>query len=279
MDQGASLLADRGVIKVAGGEATAFLHRLATNSVLGMRQGEGRYAAILTPQGKLLFDFFVVPLPEGPEAGYLLDCVKDQVAEFLKKLNFQKLRTKVAIEDESDRLAVAALWGDAEPREFDGVGFADPRMPALGFRIIAAPASLAKFATAPQDAYEARRIALGVPKGGIDFAYGDAFVHDADLDWLNGVDFQKGCYPGQEVVARVHFRNSPRKRILKVRFEGPVPLPGSEVMMGEISIGQVGSTAGSEGLAMLRLDRLEDARSAGIRLKAGDASLNVTPPH
>jgi tRNA-modifying protein YgfZ len=279
MDRGASLLADRGVIKVAGGEATAFLHRLVTNSMLGMRQGEGRYAAILTPQGKLLFDFIVVPLPEGPEAGYLLDCVKDQVAEFLKKLNFQKLRTKVAIEDQSDRLAVAALWGDAEPREFDGVGFADPRLPALGFRIIAAPASLAKFATAPQDVYEARRIALGVPKGGVDFAYGDAFVHDADLDWLNGVDFQKGCYPGQEVVARVHFRNSARKRILKVRFDGPVPLPGSEVMMGEVSIGQVGSTAGSEGLAMLRLDRLEDARSAGIRLKAGEASLDVTPRH
>ncbi|MGB7247123.1 MAG: folate-binding protein [Methylovirgula sp.] len=279
MDRGASLLADRGVIKIAGGEATAFLHRLLTNSMLGMRQGEGRYAAILTPQGKLLFDFFVIPLPEGAEAGYLLDCGKDQVADLLKKLNLHKLRTKIAIEDQSDRLAVAALWGDAAPRQFDGVAFADPRMPALGFRVIAAPASLAKFATAAQEIYETRRIALGVPKGGIDFAYGDAFVHDADLDWLNGVDFQKGCYPGQEVVARVHFRNSPRKRILKVRFDGPPPLPGSEVMMGEISIGKVGSTAGSEGLAMLRLDRLEDAKSAGIRLKAGEAGIEVTPPH
>ncbi len=279
MDRGASLLADRGVIKIAGGEATTFLHRLVTNSMLGMRLGEGRYAALLTPQGKLLFDFFVVPLPEGIDAGYLLDCGKDQVPELLKKLNFHKLRAKIAIEDQSDQLAVAALWGDAEPRQFDGVGFADPRLPALGFRLIDAPAKLAAFAHDPLAAYEARRIALGVPKGGIDFPYGDTFVHDADLDWLNGVDFQKGCYPGQEVVARVHFRNSPRKRVLKVRFDGPPPAPGSEVMMGEIGIGRVGSIAGSEGLAMLRLDRLEDAKSAGTRLMAGEASLEVMPSH
>jgi hypothetical protein len=278
MDRGASLLADRGVIRIAGGEATSFLHRLATNSMLGIRDGEGRYAAILTPQGKLLFDFFVVPLPEGPEAGTLLDCVKEQVPELLKKLTFHKLRAKIGVEDVSDDLAVAAIWGEAEPRAFDGIAFADPRMPALGFRLIAAPADLAEFARDPQEAYEARRIALGVPKGGIDFAYGDAFVHDADMDWLNGVDFKKGCYPGQEVVARVQFRNSARKRILKVHFDGPPPLPGSEVMMGEVSIGQVGSTAGSEGLAMLRLDRLEDAKSAGIRLTAGEASLDVTAP-
>lgn len=278
MDKGASLLVDRGVIKIEGREATAFLHRLATNSMLGIRPGEGRYAAILTPQGKLLFDFFVVPLPEGPEAGYLLDCVADQVPGLQKKLAFHRLRAKIEIEDLSDKLGVAALWGDTEPRAFDGVGFADPRMPGLGFRAIAAPADLAKFATSPQEAYEAHRIVLGVPKGGIDFIYGDAFVHDAGLDWLNGVDFHKGCYPGQEVVARVHFRNSARKRILKVHFEGMPPKPGSDVMMGDISIGQVGSTAGSEGLAMLRLDRLEDARSAGISLKAGDASLEVTLP-
>ena len=279
MDSGASLLADRGVMRIAGGEATAFLHRLATNSMLGIREGEGRYAAILTAHGKLLFDFFVVPVPEGPEAGYFIDCVKEQIPDLLKKLNLHKLRAKVGIEDLSDRLAVAAIWGEAEPRQFDGVAFADPRLPALGFRLIAAPAKLAEFATKPQEVYEARRIGLGVPKGGIDFAYGDAFVHDADLDWLNGVDFHKGCYPGQEVVARVHFRNSARKRILKVRFDGPPPLPGSEVMMGDVSIGQVGSIAGSDGLAMLRLDRLEDAKSAGIRLRAGDAGIDVTPPN
>jgi tRNA-modifying protein YgfZ len=278
MDRGASLLADRGIIKIAGGEAALFMHRLSTNSMLAIRPGEGRYAAILTPQGKLLFDFFVVPLPEGPEAGYLLDCVRSQVPELLKKLNLHKLRTKIDIEDLTGKLAVAALWGDAEPRQFDGVAFADPRLPALGFRLIAAPEKLA-FATDPQERYEARRVALGIPKGGIDFAYGDAFVHDADLDWLNGVDFQKGCYPGQEVVARVHFRNSARKRILKVRFDGPPPLPGSEVMMGEISIGHVGSTAGSEGLAMLRLDRLEDAKSSGIRLVAGQTGVDVTSRH
>jgi tRNA-modifying protein YgfZ len=277
MGRGASLLADRGVVRITGGDATGFLHRISTNSMLAIRPGEGRYAAILTPQGKILFDFFVVPLPEGPEAGYLLDCVKTQVPELLKKLNLHKLRAKIGIEDLSDKLGVAAIWGDAQPRQFDSVAFPDPRLPALGFRLIAAPEKLVAFAAKPQQAYEERRIRLGVPKGGVDFAYGDAFVHDADLDWLNGVDFQKGCYPGQEVVARVHFRNSARKRILKVRFDGPPPLPGSEVMMGDVGIGHVGSTAGSEGLAMLRLDRLEDAKSAGIPLTAGEAALEVTP--
>ncbi|HLH11167.1 MAG TPA: folate-binding protein [Methylovirgula sp.] len=278
MDRGSSLLADRGVISVSGAEATAFLHRLATNNMLGIRPGEGRYAAILTPQGKLLFDFFVVP-SDHEGSGFLLDCVKSQIPELLQKLNFHKLRAKIAIEDLSEKLAVAAIWGDAEPPAFEGIGFSDPRIPALGFRLIAPPADLEKFATTPPEVYEARRVALGVPKGGIDFAYGDAFVHDADLDWLNGVDFKKGCYPGQEVVARVHFRNSARKRILKVRFDGPVPQPGCEVMMGEISIGQVGSTAGTHGLAMLRLDRLEDAKNAGIRLIAGEAGIEVTPPN
>jgi tRNA-modifying protein YgfZ len=278
MDKGASLLSDRGVIKIARGEATSFLHRLVTNSLLDLRQGEGRYAALLTPQGKLMFDFFVTRLPEGPEAGLLLDCVKDQVPDLMRKLNFQKLRAKIIIEDVSDTLAVAALWGQAVPSAFEGVAFADPRLPSLGFRLIAAPDMVTRFATAAADAYEAHRIAQGAPKGGIDFTYGDAFVHDADLDWLNGVDFNKGCYPGQEVVARVHFRNSVRKRILKVHFDGPTPATGSAVMMGEISIGQIGSVAGSEGLAMLRLDRLEDAKTAGTRLMAGVAGIDVTPP-
>lgn len=277
MDKGACLLADRGVIRVTGGVATDFLHRLVTNALLDIRPGEGRYAALLTPQGKLLFDFFAVPLPEGPEAGYLIDCVRDHVPDLIKKLTLHRLRAKIGIEDASAQFGVAALWGEPVPLNFTGVVFSDPRNAALGFRLIGAPDELTRIATVPQDLYEARRVALGVPKGGIDFAYGDAFVHDADLDWLNGVDFKKGCYPGQEVVARVQFRNSARKRILKVHFDGPPPAPGSAVMMGDIAIGHIGSIAGSQGLAMLRLDRLEDAKAAGTRLKAGDAGVDVAP--
>jgi tRNA-modifying protein YgfZ len=276
MDKGASLLADRGIIKISGAEALGFLHRLVTNSLLDLEPGTARYAALLSGQGKLLFDFFVVPLAEGPEAGCLLDCLRSQIPDLAKKLNLHKLRVPITIEDVSASLAVAAIWGEPPPDSFSGLAFADPRAEGLGLRLIAPPSSLA-FATTPQDDYEAHRTALGVPKGGIDFPYGDAFVHDADLDWLNGVDFQKGCYPGQEVVARVHFRKSARKRILKVRFDGPPPAPGSEVKMGDINIGHIGSVAGARGLAMLRLDRVEDARAAGTPLMAGAAALDVAP--
>ena len=125
-----------------------------------------------------------------------------------------------------------------------------------------------------------RRIAIaqGVPKGGVDFTYGDAFVHDINLDVMNGVDFKKGCYVGQEVVARVHFRKSARKRIVKIHFDGPAPEPGTQIMAGETNIGQLGSTAGAEGLATLRIDRLEEARAAGAVVKAGDAAVDVTVP-
>lgn len=275
MDKGASLLNDRGIIRISGAEALSFLHKLVTNSLLDLKPGEARYAALLSGQGKLLFDFFVVPADDG----CLLDAPRTQIPDLVRKLTLHKLRTPVAIEDKSESLAVAAVWGEPVPAGFSGIAFGDPRAPDLGVRLIAAPDALT-FATTPQAAYEAHRTELGVPKGGVDFPYGDAFVHDADLDWLHGVDFNKGCYPGQEVVARVHFRKSARKRIVKVHFDGPPPASGSEVMMGDVNIGHIGSVAGAQGLAMLRLDRVEDARTAGTKLMAGNAALEVAlaPP-
>ncbi len=272
MDKGASLLADRGIVRISGAEALSFLHKLVTNSLLDLKPGEARYAALLSGQGKLLFDFFVVPVPDS----CLLDCPRAQIPDLIRKLTLHKLRTPVTIEDVSASLAVAAFWGEPVPANFSGLAFADPRTADMGLRLIAPPEALA-FTTTPQDAYEAHRTALGVPKGGVDFPYGDAFVHDADLDWLHGVDFNKGCYPGQEVVARVHFRKSARKQIVKVHFDGPTPASGSEVMMGDINIGHIGSVAGAQGLAMLRLDRVEDARAAGTRLTAGSTALDVAP--
>jgi tRNA-modifying protein YgfZ len=278
MDDRQCLLSDRGVIKVAGAEATNFLHRLITNSVLNIPKGEGRYSGLLTAQGKLIFDFFVVPLPEGPEAGYLFDCVREQTGDLIKRLNLHKMRAKIAIEDQSETLAVAAVFEGEAPAGLDGVIYRDTRAPGMGLRIIAPPDALAKLMGTDSSRYEAHRVAQGVPKGGVDFVYGDTFVHDANLDLLNGVDFKKGCYVGQEVVARVHFRKSARKRIVKIHFDGPAQAQGTQVMAGETTIGQVGSTAGGEGLAMLRLDRLEDAQAAGVAVKAGDVAVAVDLP-
>jgi tRNA-modifying protein YgfZ len=279
MDELVCLLGDRGVIEVAGADATNFLQRLITNSVLNIPKGEGRYAGLLTPQGKLLFDFFVVPLPEGQDAGYLIDCAGEQTADLVKRLNLHKMRAKITIDDISEKFAVAAIFGGEAAAGLEGLLFRDTRAPDMGLRVIVPRAdALAKFHCADASRYEAHRIAQGVPKGGVDFVHGDAFVHDMNLDLMNGVDFKKGCYVGQEVVARVHYRNSARKRIARIHFDGPAPAQGTQITARETNIGQVGSTAGVEGLAMVRLDRLEDARAAGVALKAGDVAVDITLP-
>jgi folate-binding protein YgfZ len=279
MENGTCFLAERGVLKIVG-DATALLHKVITNTMLNFPAGESRYSALLTPQGKLLFDFFILPSPEGPDAGYLIDCVKEQSADLVKRINFHKMRAKFTVEDQSEAYGVAAFWGsDPAPAIEGGIIYRDMRATDMGSRIIAPREALAKL---PADAsgFEAHRISLGVPKGGVDFPYGDTFLHDANIDRCNGVDFKKGCYVGQEVVARVHFRRSARKRIVQIHFDGPAPAAGTQVMAGETAIGQVGSTAGADALAMLRLDKLEDARAAGAAVTAGGSgvdAINVPP--
>ncbi len=276
--QSQAYLGDRGVLKLTGADTTTFLHKLLTNSMLDIAPGESRYSALLTAQGKLMYDLFAVPLPEGAEAGYFLDCLREQSADLAKRLTFHKMRWKVAIGDISETFGVAAVWGTEAPTGIEGTVTRDMRAPEMGFRVIAKRDDLATLAPSDEAGYEAHRVAHGVPKGGLDFPYGDTFLHDANLDFLHGVDFKKGCYVGQEVVARVHFRNSARKRVLKVHFDGPTPAPGTQIMMGETSIGEVGSIAGSEGLAMLRVDRLEDAKADGTAVTAGEARVEVTVP-
>lgn len=253
-----SLLSDRGVIAVTGEDAESFLNRMFTNSVLDMRPGSARFAALLSPQGKLLFDFFVLRQADG----FLLDCVKDQAAELAKKLTMFKLRAKVVITDRSPELGVAAVW-DSVLMEAPGPAFRDPRHNGLGYRIIAGHDALRLLENADGD-YENHRIALGIPKGGVDFPYGDTFVHDANMDLLHGVDFKKGCYVGQEVVSRVQHRSSARKRVARLQFFGAVPPLGANVQAGETALGTLTSVSGEIGLATLRIDRLADAGTAGI---------------
>lgn len=276
MQHSPCFLKDRGVIKLFG-EATTLLHKVVTNSMLNIPAGESRFTALLTAQGKLMFDFFIVPLPEGADQGYLIDCNKEQLAELIKRLTFHRMRAKFTIEDQSESLGVAAFWDGEAPQGLEGVVYTDNRAAGMGSRIIAPLDQLAKLPT-DQTEYEAHRVALAVPKGGVDFPYGDTFAHDANLDKMNGVDFKKGCYVGQEVVARVHFRQSARKRIVKLHFDGSTPVAGTPIMAGETVLGSVSSVAGSEGLAMLRLDKLDDAKTAGLAVKAGEAAVEVNVP-
>ena len=278
----AALLPDRGVVKVAGDDARGFLNGLVTNDMAKVAPGRPRFAALLTPQGKIIVDFIVAEAAAEDGGGFFLDCPRALAGALVQKLNFYKLRAKVIAEDLSEVLGVMAVWDGQGDTEF-GLCYPDPRLEALGMRVMLPPHLAAEAAAdlgaellAP-DAYEAQRIALGLPRGGMDFMYGDTFPHEADMDQLAGVDFDKGCYVGQEVVSRVEHRASARNRIVPVAFEF-APMSGLPVMAGEKEIGTLGSTTKGRGLAMLRLDRVADALAGETPLTCGGVTLGVVKP-
>jgi hypothetical protein len=279
----AALLPDRGVVKVVGDDARRFLNGLVTSDTLNLAAGGARFAALLTPQGKIIADFIIAEAPAADGGGFFLDCPRALALALVEKLNFYKLRAKVICEDLSDVLGVMAVWDGTADSEY-GLSYADPRLAALGSRIMLPPhlaaeaaADLGATLTDP-DAYEAHRIALGVPRGGLDFPYGDTFPHEADMDQLNGVDFDKGCYVGQEVVSRVEHRASARNRVIPVIYDEFAPSSGLPIMAGEKQVGVLGSTAKGRGLALMRLDRVEDALAAQATLEAGGIAVRAIKP-
>lgn len=273
-------LGDRGVIGIAGPDAKGFLQGLVTNEVQNLAPGGAVYAALLSPQGKILGDFLVTEAAAEKGGGLYLDCPRALAADLVKRLTLYRLRAKIMITDVSDRLRVDAAWGEAAlPSRPDHAvaAFRDPRDSRLGWRFIVERDSAPTESESSTAGYEAHRVALGIPKGGADFAYGEAFPHDANLDLIHGVDFNKGCFVGQEVVSRVEHRGTARKRIVRVHFAGPAPAPRSEIVAGGISIGTFGSAAAGTGLAMIRTDRAEEAISAHLPLVAGGVELALAP--
>ena len=279
----AAFLPDRGVVKVSGADARDFLNGLVTTDVTLLRPGLGRFGALLTPQGKITVDFLITEAPSGHGGGFLIDCPRALAQGLADKLGFYKLRAKVAVENLSDSLGVLAAW-DGEPAVTPDLAFADPRDAALGWRILL-PAELAQKVAGligadlvDSTAYEAHRIASGVPRGGLDFMYGDAFPHETNMDRLHGVDFDKGCYVGQEVVSRMQHRGTARTRTVRVMLEGPSPEPGAAVLAGDKPVGTMGSTAGHNGLALIKVDRAADALAAGIPLTSGGLAIRLAEP-
>jgi hypothetical protein len=286
----AALLPDRGVVKVTGDGARNFLHGLVTADVSKLAPGMARFCALLTPQGKIIADFFVVEASAADGGGFFLDVPRALVATLVEKLSLYKLRAKVLIEDLSDVRSVLAAWNGASPdavntRTKFGLSFADPRLPALGLRVLI-PSHRAEevaadlgAALAPADEYDAHRIALGVPQGQSDFKYGDAFPHEADMDQLGGVDFSKGCYIGQEVVSRMEHRGTARNRAVPVRYDGgDAPGAGIPITAGERAVGTMGSAAGGRGMALLRLDRVAEAMAEGVALTAAGVAVRPVKP-
>jgi folate-binding protein YgfZ len=279
----AALLPDRGVVKVAGPDARKFLNGLVTVDLGKVTEQNPGFAALLTPQGKIIVDFLVI----GDDQSFFLDCPRALATTLVERLEFYKLRAKVVVEDVSDSVVVMAIWDRAVPTHW-GVHYPDPRLPELGLRCISPPPpadAAAAFGAELVDAaaYEAHRIALGVPAGGVDFTYGDAFPHEADMDQLHGVDFQKGCFIGQEVVSRMEHRGTARSRVVPVALGadalgGAAPARGSAVTADGKQMGLMGSAAGRHGLALLRLDRVDEALAGGASLLADGVPLKLVKP-
>lgn len=270
-----ALLPDRAVVTVTGEDSTGLLQGVVTCNVETLEPGEARLGALLTPQGKVLFDFLIsrIEIP-GIEGGYRLDTEATRAPDLLKRLTLYRLRAKAALALDPT-LSVAAAW-DGAGTAMDTEVVTDGRLADLGTRLYAAQGAFSADATEAD--YHAHRIGLGIPEGGRDFAFSDAFPHEALMDQLGGVDFKKGCYVGQEVVSRMQHRGSARTRIVPVvAVEGTLE-SGAEITAGARGLGTVGSVAGPRGLAMLRLDRLADAVATGEPLRAGGARLGVEKP-
>lgn len=236
-----AVLPERALIRVDGPDWRPFLHNLLTHDLETLEPGALRFCALLTPQGRLLHDLFV----QAGETGALLDVAAAGREALVKRLTLYRLRAKVTIEA-VDGL-VAAAWGDAPPGE---TWAQDPRLPALGWRALGYDGPL----TAEADAYHAHRLALGVPDPAIDGRDTD-YPLELDFDLLNGIDFKKGCFIGQETTSRMKRRGTIKTRAVPLAFEGSPPPPGSEVLVGELRAGELRGGADGRAIALLRLDR------------------------
>jgi tRNA-modifying protein YgfZ len=238
----AGSLSDRALLRASGADARHFLHNLLTADIAGLPPGKAAYAALLTPQGKILFDMFVFDAGEC----FLIDSARSQVNELLRRLTFYRLRAKVDI-SVADNVHVAV-----SPREpGDGQPFADPRVGDLGWR------ACVTVQAAPAQGYRAARLRLGLADAE-DLGSAEFFPHEANLDQFGGVSFAKGCYVGQEVVSRMEHRGTARSRMLPITLSGPAPARGSNILSGDKTVGTVLSSDGNRALALLRLDRLAE---------------------
>ena len=287
-----SILENRGVLAVSGKDRHDFLQNLVTNNIDPVLQPAAVYTALLSPQGKYLHDFFVVP--EGERL--LLDCERARKEDLIKRLSLYRLRADVEISDLSDSLSVAAAFGPEARSLLDlpeggdgavpvqaGVAYTDPRLPTAGVRVIAEdPQGLltdANIASADMAAYDLFRLKLALPASGADFIVDKTVALEANLDFLNGVDFSKGCFVGQEVTARTKYRGLARKRLLPMTFAGENVAVGADITADGKSIGEVRSCRDGHGLALMRLDRMADAQDAGSVLTVGDAPVTITFPN
>lgn len=265
-----ALLNGRAILEVTGEEAESFLQNLITTDLDNLLKGKLRPGALLSPQGKIMFEFLI----SRSEDGLRLDTLQSVVDDLAKRLNLYKLRAKVQISIDSESL-VAVSWGnDSDVSKSDST-VKDERFPGnLDICRHYANTDI----NGDAEAWTRLRIAHGVAEASVDYALGDTFPHDINFDQINGVSFKKGCFIGQEVVSRMQHRGTARRRILIV--DSPVDLPptGTSITANGRELGTMGSVAGASGLALVRIDRVKDAMDNGTPILAGDTAIHLAIP-
>ncbi|MBI1364118.1 MAG: folate-binding protein [Proteobacteria bacterium] len=266
-------LSDRGLLGLSGPDAKTFLQTMVTNSLSQLKPDQPLYAAHLTGQGRFLYDFFIIETP----THLLLDVARDQLMPLAKALHSYQVQNKVEYDDMSGDYSIYAIIGDDVDKKTitNGKIYADPRLNALGLRAVV-PVNAPQPATnATLTDYHAHRIRLGVPDGQMDASPGKTILNEMCLADLHGIDYKKGCYVGQELTARTHFRTQPKKRLMQVTFNGIAPPLGTPVMRGGLEIGTLYSTtADGHGIAILRLSEV----AKGEPLLAGNMQLTARKP-
>ena len=272
-------LDNRALIDLSGPEAEHFLQNIVTTDLTGLGASEALSGALLTPQGKILFDFLV---SRHGKDGLRLECRDDIADDFVRRLTLYRLRAKVGI-NKQDQHIVAVEWqSDSTPSSADSTssakenGVRDRRFSgAIVKRHYDPPLPQADASVAEWTAF---RVDEGIAESGVDYALGDAFPHDVLLDQTCGVGFRKGCYIGQEVVSRMQHRGTARRRVLIARATLPLPVPGSEITVNGRPIGTLGSVAGATGLAIARIDHVKDAIDSGTQILAGNTAVTLSIP-
>ncbi|MDE2515449.1 MAG: folate-binding protein YgfZ [Rhodospirillales bacterium] len=267
MTDSLAMLPSRAVLELTGADRVAFLQGLVSNDVTLAAPGRAVWAALLTPQGKWLTDFFI--FAEGD--ALLLDAEADGLEALAGRLRRFRLRAKVDIAARAD-LAVMAGWnGYVAPP--GAIAAPDPRLEEAGIRMLvhadAVPAASADFA-----AWDAHRLRLGLPDGARDLEAEKTVLLEAGFDALDGISWTKGCYMGQELTARTRYRGLLKRRLVPVAVEGTLPPPGTPILREGVEMGTLRSGLGGQALALLRLEAL----TAGLPLQAGAARLTPRIP-
>jgi folate-binding protein YgfZ len=268
-----SFLPHRSVIAVGGPDRAEFLQGLISNDTAKVGPGRAIWGALLTPQGRFLNDMFVV---EDDAGTFLIETERERAAALAKKLKMYTLRSKVTVEDRGDAMEVAVVFGSGANKILPVTGataFVDPRLPDLGVRVLAPAHQVAVrllgLDEAPLADYEALRLKLGVPDGSRDLPVEKALLLESGFDELHGVDWQKGCYMGQELTARTKYRGLIKRRLFPVKVEGALPPPGTPVERDGREVGEIRSGLGDRALAMLQLEAAHaPLSSAGAKIVA-----------